>query len=54
MDIINEIERFGTREETVAEMIPGTAIKTGTYTIYLKLSNPDKVDEIPNELLIGG
>lgn len=35
-------------------MLPGTAIKTGSFTIYLKLPYPEKVYEIPNELLIGG
>ena len=35
-------------------MIPGTAIKTGAFTIYLKIQNPDLLAEIPSEIIIGG
>ena len=34
-------------------MIPGTAIKTGQYTTYIKLNNPSTAEEIPENIWIG-
>ena len=34
-------------------MIPGTAIKTGQYTTYIKLNNPSVAEEIPENIWIG-
>ena len=35
-------------------MIPGTAIKTGAFTVYLKIQNSELLEEIPSEIIIGG
>ena len=35
-------------------MIPGTAIKTDDFTVYLKIQNPELLEEIPSEIIIGG
>ena len=40
--------------ETIAEVIPGTGILSGEFTVYLELKNVLVAKNIPNFITIGG
>ena len=53
-DIVQAFENSGDPTEIVIHTLPGSTIRNGRYTIYLKLTDEQNAETIPEMIEIGG